>query len=158
MHMKEFGFGGSMKLSVIAREVILGCLLPFVSLSVLGQGLPPGVTPGMVDQLKSMSPAQQQALARQYGITLPAGRCSSADVPVLAAPGAMLPTPMGMTQDDIEAATPDKTEEVEIEPAPATDELTFQSRRVDLRTNRRRARSRVLPFGRGRSACGSALW
>jgi polysaccharide export outer membrane protein len=67
----------------------------------------------MVDQLKSMSPAQQQALARQYGISLPAGTAASADVPVLAAPGGMLPTPMGMTQDDIEAATPDKTEEVE---------------------------------------------
>ena len=79
----------------------------------LGQALPPGVSPAMLSQLKSMSPAQQQALARQYGITFPTGTAASADVPVLAAPGAMLPTPMGMTQDDIEAATPDKTEEVE---------------------------------------------
>jgi polysaccharide export outer membrane protein len=102
-----------MKLSATARLVAFGVFASIVSVSAQGQGLPPGVTPGMVDQLKSMSPAQQQALARQYGITLPAGTAASADVPVLAAPGAMLPTPMGMTQDDVEAATPDKTEEVE---------------------------------------------
>ena len=113
MCIREFGFGGSMKLSATARLVAFGVFASIVSVSAQGQGLPPGVTPGMVDQLKSMSPAQQQALARQYGITLPAGTAASADVPVLAAPGAMLPTPMGMTQDDIEAATPDKTEEVE---------------------------------------------
>ncbi len=113
MHMRYFGFGSSMKLSVIARVVISGVFASLVSVSVLGQGLPPGVTPGMVDQLKSMSPAQQQALAKQYGITLPAGSADSADVAGLAAPGVALQTPMGMTQDDIEAATPDKTEEVE---------------------------------------------
>ena len=75
MHMRDFGFGGSMKLSVTARAFIFGVFTSLVSLSVLGQGLPPGVTPGMVDQLKSMSPAQQQALAKQYGITLPGGGC-----------------------------------------------------------------------------------
>jgi polysaccharide export outer membrane protein len=113
VHMRDFGFGGSMKLSVTARALIFGVFASLASLSVLGQGLPPGVTPGMVEQLKSMSPAQQQALARQYGITLPAGTAAAVDVPGLAAPGAVLPTPMGMTQDDVEAATPDKTEEVE---------------------------------------------
>ena len=113
MHMRDFGFGGSMKLSATARLVVFGVFASVVSVSALGQGLPPGITPGMVEQLKSMSPAQQQALARQYGITLPAGTAASADEPVLAVPGAMLPTPMGMTQDEIEAATPDKTEEVE---------------------------------------------
>ena len=102
-----------MKLSVTARALIFGVFASLASVSVLGQGLPPGVTPGMVDQLKSMSPAQQQALARQYGIGLPAGTAAAVDVPGLAAPGAVLPTPMGMTQDDVEAATPDKTEEVE---------------------------------------------
>ena len=113
MHMRYYGFGGSMKLSVTARALIFGVFASLVSLSVLGQGLPPGVTPGMVDQLKSMSPAQQQALAKQYGIQLPSGGAVSANVPGLAAPGTVLPTPVDMTQDDIEAATPDKTEEVE---------------------------------------------
>ncbi len=113
MHMRYFGFGGSMKLRVIARVVISGAFASLVSLSVLGQGLPPGVTPGMVDQLKSMSPAQQQALAKQYGIQLPSGGAGLAEVPVLATPGTALQTPVGMTQDDIEAASPDKTEEVE---------------------------------------------
>jgi polysaccharide export outer membrane protein len=67
----------------------------------------------MVEQLQSMSPAQQQDLARQYGIQLPSGGAGSAEVPSLAAPGTALETPVGMAQDDIEAATPDKTEEVE---------------------------------------------
>jgi polysaccharide export outer membrane protein len=96
-----------------ARVAIAGLVLALSSVSVLGQGLPPGVTPGMLDQLKSMSPAQQQALAKQYGITLPSGGAGSVDVPALAAPGTILQTPAGMTQDDVEAAAPDKTEEVE---------------------------------------------
>jgi polysaccharide export outer membrane protein len=106
-----------MSLSNRARVAIVGLVSALFSVSVLGQGLPPGVTPGMLDQLKSMSPAQQQALARQYGINLPAGATASADVPGLAAPGSVLPTPTptptGMGQDDLEAAAPDKTEEVE---------------------------------------------
>ena len=101
----------------------------------------------MVDELKSMSPEQQQALARQYGVILPSGT-AAADMPVLAAPGAMLPTPVEMTQDDIEAVAPDITEEVESGPACATEETLF-SRRIDLRTDRRRARARVVPFGSG---------
>ena len=108
-----------MKLNVTARIVVVGAFILFASLSVLAQGLPPGVTPGMLNELKSMTPAQQQALAKQYGITLPSGGVTSADVPVLAVPGTSLETPTGretptgMSRDDIEAATPDKTEEVE---------------------------------------------
>jgi len=102
-----------MSLSNRARVVIVGLVSVLLSVSVLGQGLPPGVTPGMLDQLKSMSPAQQQALARQYGISLPSVGASSASAVGLATPGEALPTPAGMTQDDVEAATPDKTEEVE---------------------------------------------
>jgi len=110
---KESYFGGIMSLSNRARGAVLGVGVALLSLSAVGQSLPPGVTPGMLSQLKSMSPAQQQALARQYGINLPAGATASADGPGLAAPGSVLPTPMGMTQGDIEAAIPDKTEEVE---------------------------------------------
>ena len=69
-----------MKLSVTARAVVIGVFVSLVGLPTLGQGLPPGITPGMVDQLKSMSPAQQQALAKQYGIAFPAGGASPADV------------------------------------------------------------------------------
>ena len=102
-----------MSLGNRARVAIVGTVFALLSVSVLGQGLPPGVTPGMVDQLKSMSPAQQQALARQYGISLPSVGASSASTVGLATPGEALPTPVGMTQDDVEAAAPDKTEEVE---------------------------------------------
>ena len=81
--------------------------------TTLGQALPPGVSPAMLRQLKSMSPAQQQALAKQYGIALPAGNTGSGDVVGLASPGAALPSAMGMTQADVDAAAPDKTEEVQ---------------------------------------------
>ena len=101
-----------MKLSVNARPLIFGFFFASESVSS-GSGTTPGVTPAMVDELKSMSPEQQQALARQYGVILPSGT-AAADMPVLAAPGAMLPTPVEMTQDDIEAVAPDITEEVEI--------------------------------------------
>ena len=97
----------------MGRLVLVGLVSALFSVSVLGQDLPPGVTPGMLEQLKSMSPSQQQALARQYGISLPAVGASSASTLGLAIPGEALPTPAGMTQDDAEAATPDKTEEVE---------------------------------------------
>ena len=97
-----------MSLSNRARAAIAGAVFALLSVSVLGQALPPGVTPGMLDQLKSMSPAQQQALARQYGISLPAVGASSASTVGLATPGEALPTPAGMTQDDLEAATPIK--------------------------------------------------
>ena len=80
--------------------------------TTLGQALPPGVSPAMLSQLKSMSPAQQQALAKQYGIALPAGSTGSGDVVGLASPGAALPSATGMTQADVDAAAPDKTEEV----------------------------------------------
>ena len=69
--MKSLILGGNMSLSNRARVAIVGVFSALASLSVLGQGLPPGVTPEMLDQLRSMSPVQQQALARQYGISLP---------------------------------------------------------------------------------------
>jgi len=81
--------------------------------TTLGQALPAGVSPAMLSQLKSMSPAQQQALAKQYGIALPTDNAGTGDVPGLAAPGVALPAPIGMTQDDVDAAAPDKTEEVQ---------------------------------------------
>ena len=102
-----------MSLSNRARVAVVGLVYALLSVSALGQGMPPGVTPGMLDQLRSMSPAQQQALARQYGISLPSVGASSASTMGLATPGEALPTPAGMTQDDVEAAAPDKTEEVQ---------------------------------------------
>ena len=59
-----------MSLSNLARTVIVGVVFVLSSFSVFGQGMPPGVTSEMLDQLRSMPAAQQQALARQYGIPL----------------------------------------------------------------------------------------
>ena len=86
MQIREFGFGGSMKFCVAARALFVVVFAFVMSPAVLGQGLPLGVTPGMVDQLRSMPASEQQALAKQYGITLPAGSTASLDVPGLPLP------------------------------------------------------------------------
>ena len=84
-----------MSLSNLARVAIVGVLSGLASLSVLGQGLPPGVTPEMLDQLRSMSSAQQKAFANQYGISLPdMGQRTDAG-PRLAEPGQPLLSPSG---------------------------------------------------------------
>ena len=66
------------KRKVVARTQIKAvlCLLAFVLSTAhisasMAQSLPAGVTPQMAQQFQSMSPAQQQALAQQYGVTLP---------------------------------------------------------------------------------------
>ncbi|MDG0980510.1 MAG: SLBB domain-containing protein, partial [Halieaceae bacterium] len=45
--------------------------------SAWGQALPPNVTPQMIQAVKDMPLAQQQALAKQYGITLPASSATA---------------------------------------------------------------------------------
>ena len=60
-----------MNLSSSARAAIVGLISALLSVSASSQGLPAGVTPQMVQQVQNMTPAQQQALAKQYGINLP---------------------------------------------------------------------------------------
>ena len=55
---------------VILCLSLLVSLLSYSSIS-LGQSLPAGVTAQMAQQFQNMSPAQQRALAEQYGIDLP---------------------------------------------------------------------------------------
>ena len=93
MQSKESYFGGIMSLSNRARGAVLGVGVALLSLSAVGQSLPPGVTPVMLSQLKSMSPAQQQALARQYGIALPDMVQRADSGPGLALPGQPLVSP-----------------------------------------------------------------
>ena len=60
--------------SVQFKSVVRLCIFVCASASgatVVAQALPAGVTPQMAQQFQSMSPAQQQALAQQYGVTLP---------------------------------------------------------------------------------------
>ena len=50
----------------------------FYASAVFAQALPGGVTTQMAQQLQNMSPAQQQALAKQYGIEVPGSNPGSA--------------------------------------------------------------------------------
>ena len=58
----------------------LACKLLSYASAVSAQALPVGVTPQMVQQVQNMTPAQQQSLAKQYGIDLqqPQGDSSAA--------------------------------------------------------------------------------
>ena len=56
------------------KSFFIGVAVPllFAGASIVtAQTLPAGVTPQMAQQLQNMSPAQQQALAQQYGVSLP---------------------------------------------------------------------------------------
>lgn len=59
--------------------VISFMVLTALGSSALAQALPPGVTPQMAQQFQNMSPSQQQALAQQYGVTLPNGAQQQSD-------------------------------------------------------------------------------
>ena len=59
--------------SFFSRFVVILCSgLCAVGAEVAAQALPPGVSPEMVSQLQSMSSKEQEALARRYGVTVPA--------------------------------------------------------------------------------------
>ena len=66
----------------------------------LSQSLPAGVSPAMLAQLKSMSPAQQRAIAEQYGISLPSGGAGGSEPSTLARPGE--PLTSARDQQDLE--------------------------------------------------------
>lgn len=71
---------------------ILAYLLLLLAAPALGQTLPPGISPELIEQFQRLPVSEQRALARQYGITLPSS-LSSADTnqPVqLSTPGQAL--------------------------------------------------------------------
>ena len=55
----------------------IGIVAIVVAGNAWGQALPPGITPQMIQQVQAMSPAQQQALAKQYGINVPGQSANS---------------------------------------------------------------------------------
>lgn len=69
---------------------LMALIFAVVAIPTVAQVPPPGVTPAMLNQVKSMSPAQQQALAKQYGITLPTSGAATDEVVDLASPGEAL--------------------------------------------------------------------
>ena len=82
-----------MNTSIFSKAVSVGFLSALMSLSAIGQGLPAGVTQEMIEQVKSMPPEQQKALAQQYGVPLPQGSNSPAILPNLARPGINIEAP-----------------------------------------------------------------
>lgn len=67
-------------------RIFIASLFLVLALPAFGQALPPGVTPQMIQQVQSMSPAQQQALAKQFGVQIP-GQASASQTQPLALPG-----------------------------------------------------------------------
>ena len=73
----------TMRVFVCAAITFLGLGLPGVLLQAA-----PNIPPAMLEQFKRMSPSEQRAMAKQYGIALPAmsvgamdGRDGAADIP-----------------------------------------------------------------------------
>ena len=65
---------GKVVIRNLFKSVVHICALAsslFYASILFAQALPAGVTPQMAQQFQNMSPAQQQALAKQYGVTLP---------------------------------------------------------------------------------------
>lgn len=62
--MACFHFKSVIRLWIFFYTLVFG-------VTVVAQALPAGVTPQMAQQFQNMSSAQQQALAQQYGVTLP---------------------------------------------------------------------------------------
>jgi polysaccharide export outer membrane protein len=76
-----------------SKALILSFALFFCAASIaVGQELN-DLPPGALLQLKSMSPSEQEQLARQYGIALPESETTDAVVPSLASPGGELMPP-----------------------------------------------------------------
>lgn len=73
-------------------RIVSFSIMLLLSAAVGAQSLPQGISPQMIQQVQSLSPAQQQALARQYGITLPSQGAPIDDVPQLATPGSPVAT------------------------------------------------------------------
>ena len=69
------------------RLVAAYVLLCVCTSQVYAQGLPGGVTPSMLAELKSLSPAQQLQLAKQYGVEV---RSPWTTPPTLGEPGTPL--------------------------------------------------------------------
>ena len=61
------------------KLTLLTCII-FIAIqpSLLAQSLPANVTPQMIQQAKSMSPTQQQALASQLGVDIPTNQAADA--------------------------------------------------------------------------------
>lgn len=70
-------FGARMKRRLMAQTIFIGVISTAIGVAAAGQSLPPGVTPAMLSQVQNMTPSQQQALAKQYGINLPEAKDSS---------------------------------------------------------------------------------
>ena len=97
---------------------LLTLLLLLSAWPAFGQTLPPGISPEIIEEFQNLPPSQQQALARQYGITLPSS--SSASAPAdgqLSLPGdAIVPA---QPIDSSDAANP-------IDPLPNTGDTTSE--------------------------------
>ena len=92
---------GSMFKGFKTETWFIALVLLIGAMTAAGQALPPGVSPAMLSQFKAMSPTQQQALAKQYGIDLPSGTANPSEVAGLASPGVALSSADGREEEEV---------------------------------------------------------
>lgn len=79
------------------RSCVVALGLAFASLSAFAVTPSPAISPAMIAQFKNLSPAEQQRLAKQYGIELPkAGNATNQ----LAEPNVLLPQQNSLPESD----------------------------------------------------------
>lgn len=72
------------------QNVILAVCIITLPLNTFAQSMPPGIPPSVLAQLQAMSPAQQKALAEQYGFSLPDTSSMDSQESALGMPGEQL--------------------------------------------------------------------
>mgnify|MGYP003705960451 CR=1 FL=1 len=98
MVVKVVIYGVKMLTKPKLNRGLIGLIVLFLTALATAQSLPGDLTPEMVTRLKSMSPEQQQALARQYGIEIP-GDANNQVTQDLASPGQALTSAQGAQWD-----------------------------------------------------------
>ena len=94
--------------------VFLTSILFPVALSA--QSLPSGISPALIAELQSMSPADQRRYAQQYGISIPDNNLSSSNLSELATPGEALTSAIHLNEAPIEIDSTILEEEESTEP------------------------------------------
>ena len=87
---KQVHTGGRVLRISRLQRILVGLNFSLLTVIATAQSLPRNLSPEILSQIQAMSPTQQQALARQYGIAIPQGSGEKLSTPGLAMPGQAL--------------------------------------------------------------------